>query len=120
HRLEHVAALQAKRSTLKNCGFVSERAVVGMSSRSTDGKLVQEFTDDAVPLLISGFLETACDTRGCIGWRVTNAGLEALKLGKPEPDDLSEYDGSLADEYLALRDDALRERENWNDGGQVV
>lgn len=120
HHLEHVAALDKRRGVSRNCGYVNERDVVGMSADSTDGALVQAFTDDAVALLIAGYLDTYCDTHGRIGWRVTDAGRQALKLGKPEPDDLGEYDSALGDAYLDLVVAELRSRETWSDDNNRV
>ncbi|MAT72312.1 MAG: hypothetical protein CMJ58_22640 [Planctomycetaceae bacterium] len=119
-RLEHVAALEKQRGVRRNAGYVSERDVVGMADDSTDGKLVRKFTDDAMGLLIAGYLDTFCDTTGSIGWCVTDAGRKALKAGRPEPDDLGAYDSAIAGDYMDIVAAGLADREHWCDDTNSV
>lgn len=111
--LEHLAALHGNPDVLRNCDFIQEHDVVGLDRASTDGTLAEEFTTRAMPLLIAGFVETATDAAGAIGWRLTETGRDALAAGKPEPDEHLEYDPSLADEYLARVSVGLADRNDW-------
>jgi hypothetical protein len=94
--------------------FLLECDVVGIGRGETDGEQVAEFECDAFPLLLSGLAETITDAAGSIGWRITEAGRQAMIDGPPAPDDLSkEYSAAIADEYDRLVLCGLKERDAW-------
>ena len=92
---------------------IIEHHVVGFPFNSTDGMPATQFAMEAMPLLIAGFITTKTDTRGTLGWRLTDSGRRALELGPPEPDQPFEEDDQLSREYDAVVREVLDQRNEW-------
>ena len=115
--LELVSVVTSLFEGRTNCGFVHELAILGIDgSRPLNGHahLIFDFEDHALPLLSAGYLESASDTIGWLGYRVTELGQSALATGKPKPFDRPvTYNPRLGQMFIDLYYEALEQRENW-------
>lgn len=70
--------------------------------------------DRCLRWLCGGQVETASDTEGHIGYRITELGREALAAGPPAaPEDIPAYDQALGSQFVDRYLAGLIERENW-------
>lgn len=98
-----------------NAGHVLELDLLGITYKHREfHSRICMMEEAALPLLVGGYLHSAGDLEGAIGYSLTEAGKKMLAAGRPDlpPGELP-YDEAAADQYGALLQAGLRERESW-------
>src|SRR5262245_4027971 len=94
-----------------NAGFTLEFDVVGGEYGPEQIKECHALADEAAVLELYGLLEIFSDTQGRLGYKLTEAGTDALKAGPmPEPEVIPEYRADLSAEYIDDVNAGLTER----------
>lgn len=97
-----------------NAGFVHERCLAavpfGRAAKSSEFYALEE---SATPLLCRGWAKSTSDARGHLGYRITDAGRDALLGGRRALQEADYRGGEVADWYIDLFSRLLQERERW-------
>lgn len=111
HRLDHAWVLLRLIADLseQTPAWVLEHDIIGRDSLQSSDLVALEML--ALPLLEIGFLVSASDANGALGYQITLAGLAALTNGPPDvPDGVPECDLAAAEVYDTVFDQAFIER----------